>query len=340
MITLRLFVFIGLIAGLIFSVQPTAAATYPLILQGKVTMVDGTPPPFTVGIERVCSDSQGSAPGPITNKKGEYTWRMEVDPLRTRTCSIRATHDGYVSSSVDISALDGSISTTKTLETLVISTKVANPYTITASDSGIPSKAKTAWKAGMAALDARNAPEAATQIQAAVAAAPKFAIGWHALGVVQDSLGKLPEARDAYEHAIEADPKMLAPYMTLARLQIKTKDWQGAAKTADAMIKVDKKSTYPDIYLHQAVARYALKDLDNAEVSAQDAIKLKVLRAEYALGRILEAKGDAAGAREHISKYLELDKTAPDANAIRTHLENIGKLDTSGAGPESLEVPF
>ena len=46
------------------------------------------------------------------------------------------------------------------------------------------------------------------------------------------------------------------------------------------------------------------------------------------LGRILEAKGDAAGAREHISKYLELDKNTPDAEAIRTHL----KISEAGRG--------
>ena len=49
----------------------------------------------------------------------------------------------------------------------------------------------------------------------------------------------MPEARDAYEHAIEADPKMFAAYVTLTRLCLKTKDWAGAAKAADDLIKVD-----------------------------------------------------------------------------------------------------
>jgi len=60
-------------------------------------------------------------------------------------------------------------------------------------------------------------------------------------------------------------------------------------------------------------------------------------RAEYVLGRILEAKGDAAGAREHMTKYLDMDKKAPDAELIRTHLQNVGKADAAGAEPE-LEV--
>jgi hypothetical protein len=52
------------------------------------------------------------------------------------------------------------------------------------------------------------------------------------------------------------------------------------------------------------------------------------------LGRILEAKGDAAGAREHMTKYLDMDKKAPDAELIRTHLQNVGKGDAGGAEPE------
>ena len=333
----RVFLGICLVATLVCLTQPVAAENYPLIVKGKVTMADGSPPPFTAGIERVCSDAAGSAPGPITDKKGEYLWRMDVDPLRSRACFIRATHPGYTSSTIDISALNGYTNTVTTLDTLVLSGRTSDPYSIVSNDANIPSKAGGPWKAAMKALDTSNFPEAATQMQAAVAAAPKFAIGWHALGVVQERLDKMSDARTAYEHAIEADPKMFAAYLTLTRLCLKTKDYQCAAKTSDALIKVDSKKTVPEVHLHLAVARYGLKDLDGAAASAQEAIQRKIPRAEYVLGRILEAKGNAAGAREHMTKYLDTDKNAPDAELIRVHLQNVGKTDAGGAEPE-LEI--
>src|SRR5262249_40584631 len=154
--------------------------------------------------------------GPVTDKKGEFLWRMDVDPLRTRSCFIRATHAGYSSTTIDISGLDGLTKTQTTLEPIVISGKVADPYAIISSGSSIPAKAASSWKAAMKALDNSNLPEAATQMQSAVQAAPKFAIGWHGLGVVQERLEKLTDARSDYEHAVEADPKMLAAYVTLA----------------------------------------------------------------------------------------------------------------------------
>src|SRR5215472_14479102 len=98
--------FLTLLAATAACVIPAAADTWTLILRGKVVMQDGSPPPKSVGIERLCSDSYGDAPGPPTDKKGEYLWRMEVDPLKTRTCRIRANLPGYSSSEIDISGFN------------------------------------------------------------------------------------------------------------------------------------------------------------------------------------------------------------------------------------------
>src|SRR6185312_11329726 len=152
----RVFLVICLVATMVCVIQPVAAENYPLIIKGKVTMPDGSAPPFSVGIERVCSDGQGSAPGPVTDKKGEYLWRMDVDPLRSRACFIRATHAGYTSTTIDISALNGYTNTTTTLETLIISNRAADPYGIVSSDSAVPSRASSSWKAAMKALDSSN----------------------------------------------------------------------------------------------------------------------------------------------------------------------------------------
>ena len=320
---------------------PLAADTYPVIIRGTVTMEDGSPPPFTVGIERVCSDSQGSAPGPITNKKGEWTWRVEIDPFAPRACFFRATHPGYLSTMTDASNVNlTSRSTTITLPPLVLNAAMADPGSINISDTNIPFKAKGPFDKAMKALDAPDFEEAAKQLEIVVAGSPKFAQGWHTLGIVDERLHKPAEAKAAYQHAIEADPKQLPAYVMLARVCVKQKDWQGAATAADALIKADPKRSYPEIYLHRAVARYGLKDLTGAEESAQEAIRLdpkhKKPRTEYVLGRILEAKGDANGAREHMTKYLELEPGASDVELVRAHVQGLGKPDAPEPELEAL----
>ena len=335
----RLLAVIGLTAAGLFLAHSAFADTYQVIVMGKVTMEDGTPPPFTAGLEQVCSDSQGSAPGPITNKKGEFTWRMEIDPFRTRSCWIQATHQGYVSTRQDISGINTtSHDPTFTLMPLVLSPTVPDPYVMQSNESALPSKAKAPFRAAMKAVDAGNAAEAARQFELAAEAAPKSAMVWHALGVVDDQLQKPADARKAYEHAIQVDPKMLAAYVTLTRACLKTKDWQSASQTADTLIKLDVKHVYPEIYLHKAVALYGLKDFSGAEASVREAMRLdpahKRPREEYVLGRILEAKGDEAGAREHIAKYLELEPAPVDADLVRGHLKNLGKPEAKDVEPE------
>jgi len=313
---------------------PIAADTYPVIVRGTVTMEDGSAPPFTVGIERICSDSSGSAPGPITNKKGEWTWRIDIDPFAPRACFFRATHPGYSSTNADASNVNiTSRNTTITLPPLILNAASADPGAINVSESNIPSKAKGPFDKAMKALDAPDFDEAARQLEIVVAGSPKYAQGWHTLGIVDERLHKPAEAKAAFQHAIDADPKQFPAYVMLARVCIKQKDWQCASNAADALIKADSKRSYPEIYLHRAVARYGLKDLTGAEESAQEAVRLdpkhKKPRAEYVLGRILEARGDASGAREHMTKYLELEPGGPDVDAVKAHVQGLGKPDAA-----------
>jgi cytochrome c-type biogenesis protein CcmH/NrfG len=332
-------IFLGAWLACICSLIQTAAADdYPIILHGKVVMEDGSPPPVPIAIERVCSDVYGDMPGVLTDKKGEYIWRMNIDPLEQRNCVIRATHTGYSSSEVEVSGVD-TIHTTLDLPPITIHPAAGDPYTLNFSDKGITGRAAADWKAAIKALDAQNLPEGGRRLEAVVAAAPKAAQAWHALGVVDDKLDKTAEAHAAYEHAIEADPKYLRSYVTLARLCIKTKDWNCAAKTSDALIKADPKRSYPEIYLHQAVARYELKDLNGAQESIQESIRLdpRHARAQYVLGRILEAKGDLAGAKQHMAQYLKLEPAPPDVDLVKGHIDNLGKPVANDVDPD-LEV--
>lgn len=331
-----LFVAAGL-SCLVASLSPPARAdVYPLILRGKVVMKDGSVPPKSVAIMRICSDESGSAPGPITDKKGEYIWRMDVDPMRTRVCHLEAAMAGYVSSRIDISALNGYTNTSQTLPDIVLSNKVPDPYTIVDSGKDIPGKSAGNWKAAMKAVDEGKVNDAIAQLEMAVKASPKFAQGWHALGILYQNIGKQAEAKDAWQHAVDADPKLLPAQVALSRICARTKDWQCAMSASEAEIKGDVKKTYTEVYLHEAAAQYGMKNYDAAVSSAQEALKLDATnkRAEYIIGRALEAKGDVAGAREHMTKYTVLDPNAADIEVIKKHIEYLGTPEAATVDPD------
>jgi tetratricopeptide (TPR) repeat protein len=337
----RLFVSVCVISSVPSLTPPAAADSYQMILKGKVVMRDGSPLPSRAGIQRRCSDVQGSAPGPLTNKKGEYLWRIDVDDRLTRTCTLEAAIDGYESTRVDVSNLSARVKDVKELPDLVLTKSGGDPRVIRNSAEDVPRQAQGEWKAAMKAGDASNFPELAARLKAVVAAAPKFARGWHTLGIAYDILQMPADARDAYTHAIQADPKMLVSYVTLSRADVLMKDWQGAETAAGEAIKLDSKRAFPETWLHQAVARYELKDYAGAEASVKEALGhggKETSRAEFVLGRILDAKGDYAGAREHIGKFLAEHPQTPDADLIKGYLEVIGKPEAAGINPD-LELP-
>jgi Flp pilus assembly protein TadD len=337
----RIFTAIWLIASLSAIVTPLSATSYEVIVRGKVTMQDGSPPPAGVEIQRECSDGNGSTPGPRADKKGEYIWRLANDTTYTRTCRIEASLSGYSSTSVDISGLMGFVSKTVDLPPIVLSIR-GDPRVINSTDTDVPGAARAAWKLAMKAVESSNSAEVAKQLRLVVAAAPKFARGWHTLGITYENDEMVAEAKDAYMRATGADPRMLVSWVTLSRVDVLAKDWQGAVSAADTAIKLDQKHMYPEVYLHQAVARFEMNDLPGAESSANEALRLdpkeRKFRGEFVLGRILAAKGDAAGARTHVAKYLALNPSPPDIELIKGYLDVIGKPEADALKPD-LELP-
>jgi predicted Zn-dependent protease len=304
-----------------------------IIMEGNVVMPDGTPPPKSVGIERICSDRNGDAPGPTTDKKGHYTWTQKLSPDVQRSCYMRATLTGFASSRFelgDMKLADFTAGTNQVkIPDLMLSPKdsgAANNVALV-DPSEVPGKARDAYKLASKALDADNVGEGMRQLKIVLAAAPKFADGWNNLGSVYERQRMLMDAKDAFQHAIEANPKAPAPYLRLARVANKLGDWDTAAKSEDSLLTIDKRF-YPEIYLHQAITRFEKKDLAGAEESIKTLQGMdpghKQVRAEYVLGRIALAKGDLPAAKEHIANYINLDATSPDIPKIQALLASLG----------------
>ena len=159
-----------------------------IIMEGNVVMPDGTPPPKSVGIERICSDSNGDAPGPTTDKKGHYTWTQKLSPDVQRSCFMRATMTGFISSRFDLGSMklaDFTAGTNRVqIPTLVLSPKDSGAAnTVGLVDPSEAGKARDAYKLASKALDADNVEEGMRQLKIVVAAAPKFADGWEQPGV-------------------------------------------------------------------------------------------------------------------------------------------------------------
>ena len=96
---------------------------------------------------------------------------------------------------------------------------------------------------------------------------PRSISGWSGLGFAYQSQKKTAEARDAFLHAIAADPASLLSRIQLLRLEISLRLWEPASKTAEALIRIDTAHRYPEAHLYHGIATYSLHNMDAAYAS-------------------------------------------------------------------------
>ena len=113
--------------------------------------------------------------------------------------------------------------------------------------------------------------------------------------------------------------------------------WQEAADLSDRVVRL-KPVEYPSAYYLNAMANLQTGNLEAAEKSAREAVRLdgehRNPRTSYVLGLILAQKQDFKEAAELLKVYLNALPNAPDAETVRKQLAEIEK--SARANPTSL----
>lgn len=186
-----------------------------------------------------------------------------------------------------------------------------------------PPEARAAYERGVRAYNKQKWPEAQKNLAKAVEIYPKFAVAWYSLGVCLWVEKKPGEAAGAYRHSIDADPKYPQPYVQLAAAQIDGGKWQEAADTSGQAMRVDP-AHFPEAYLYNAVAELQLLNFGAAERSAREALRIdkeqKWPKAEQILGLALANEKDYAGAKSHLTAYLDREKNPAELALGRQQL--------------------
>ncbi len=310
---------------------------YDTVFRGKVVRDDGAPVGHMVTVQRVCNGEDEPVREAATSPKtGEYFVRMDLDPfgqvyaglnMVPVTCMLEVYDKGFVSSRIDLS--EHSVINNPRLPDIVLTPATRTTSLHNQGDPPVPHAASRSWNQAVNLVMARNWAAAELPMRTVVERAPKFAAGWSALGILYSNMGKPEEARTTLERAIELDPKPLSSYMGLTTVEIGLKDWKAAEATARTLIAADKKHVYIEVNLLLGVALYQLRDFDNALTAVNDAVRLDKLhqltRGEYIQGLILEARGDLAGAAQHLKNYVQQHPHGKDVAAVNERLANLGK---------------
>lgn len=336
----------------------------PMFLSGKVIMEDGTAPPESVTIERVCNGVP--RPEGMTDSKGRFSFELgrnmgmfmdasvsspDFGPggfgntrqstggagpnmgVRERDllgCELRASLPGFRSDVVNLSGR-------RFLENPDIGTIVlrrmgnVEGLTISATSLAAPKDAKKSLDKGRESARKNKLDEAVKHYEKAVEVYPKYAAAWYELGTVHERRKDAEAARKAFTEALSADQKFISPYEGLAQIAANEANWQEVADITDRMLRLNPVD-FPRAYFFNAVAKFNLKKLDEAEESARHLIQMdpqhKFAKAEHVLGLILAQKQDYAKAATHIRNFISF---APVGTDLELAKKQLGQLEEAVA---------
>jgi tetratricopeptide (TPR) repeat protein len=303
-------------------------ATGPI--SGRVVLSDGADPEG-IAVQRVCSrtvtaavytDSSGrfSLPRGAGSSSNTDAGANGNNSSVVGGCEVRASLAGYSADPPPLGGFDGVIVLHR------IGAKLA--LTVSATTLLAPKEARKSYGKGLEAIRGNRPDEAQKDFAGAVKLYPRYAAAWLELGKVYEQRNHLSEARNAYSKSIGADAEYLYPYERLYHLDVQESKWQEAAAASAKVLRLDPYE-FSEAYYFNAVSNLNLHDLDAAERSAREAVKLEGTQAEprgnYVLGAILWHKGDLDSAAERMQAFLSSPSDGPERENARKMLAEIEK---------------
>jgi hypothetical protein len=315
-----------------------------LVISGRVTLPDGSPPAQLVMVERVCKGT--TQDGGFADSKGRFSFDLgvlnrsfmqrsvveaqsnnqvagkQINPEDLENCLVRASLSGYRSQTVALASYGAT-------QKAQLGTLVLEPFgkeeapALSASDAQAPKNARKEYEKGLDAAARANWQGAVDSFQKATSQYPKYASAWLSLGILQSGNGNAAGAAQSYTQAIAADDKFALPYIESAVLEDMASQWDRMAEHTAKVIQLYPKS-FVRAYLLNGLANLHLQHFDLAEKSAAEGLLIDTGHTspelEYVQGTALMGTKDVAGAAKHLEAYLALAPHGPSAAAAQKQL--------------------
>jgi len=333
-----------------------------IFLSGKVVLDDGTPLTEPAAIQTICkgqrrtethTDSHGSfsfefgsqlasngagigdAENPFSS-----TLPSRINQRDWRECELQAALPGFSSQAIQLSSRISGFENSDIGRLAVHRLSQVEGYTISATSALAPRAAKKAFEKGRDQEKKNKWDAARRSFEKAVRIYPKYAVAWLELGRVQLRNNEVAEARYSFGQALAADPKYVNPYQGLADLALRGQQWQDLVDTTHQLLELNPVS-FAVAWFQNAVGNYHLQNLEAAEKSARQALKLdeqhRIPKMEYLLGMILIQKHEYQDAANHMRQYLHLATNSSEADEAQKQLAEIARLSAAAKIPDTSE---
>ena len=221
-----------------------------MFLRGHVATADGTSVPHDLLVERVCSGrvnqqvyasprgdfsmQMGSMTDSFLDATGERASpfgmnnKVSLSGIPRRelaNCELRASVSGFRSSNVILAGLTAFGGAIDVGSIVVDRTTKVEGMTLSAKPYKAPKDALRAYEKGLAAEKNGKLDNAREYFEKAVQIYPTYAHAWFRLGAVLQAENQKDAARSAYTRATTIDAKFLPPYLSLASLAYEARNW-------------------------------------------------------------------------------------------------------------------
>jgi tetratricopeptide (TPR) repeat protein len=336
-----------------------STGTPNIFLSGKVVLDDGSDLTEGAAIQSICKGQKRTET--YTDRNGNFSFEFANRPsinnsigagdadsatwispgsgrLNQRNvmdCELSASLPGFTSQIIELSRVAGDQHADVGRLALHRLSQVEG-LTISATSAAAPDSARKALEKGIKQAEKNKLDDAQQSFEKAVGIYSKYAVAWFELGRVQMRKSDLAGARHSFEQALLADSKYINPYRGLAQMAAAAKQWPVVIENTDKLLALNP-INFPDAWLLNAVANFFLNNVDAAEKSARQGLKLDeehhFPKFEYLLALVLIQKHVYAEAADHIRRYIVLSPNLPDIENGKKALAQIEKLDPSLAAP-------
>lgn len=293
-------------AALLLALAAHLAAAVPAaaqrgVLRGTLTDPDGNPVPG-VQVSIVLADGGGRPLTVETNDSGQFTRAA----LRVGMYRVTMERDGWEPLQAIVNISSGSQAfieeTFRPLPEGVLSVSEAQ-------------QAEIHLQEAQTAFESDNWEGAVAGFQAFIQFQPNSAGAYFNLGASYERLEDYTSAILAYEQAVDLDPALNHALLAVAGLQGRQQMWNEALATFDRAMELVESSAMMlyNYATYAANAERADLAVEFYEKAANADPQLAV--ANFQAGVMKYQTGDAAGAVDFLSRYLDLELTGPQADA-------------------------
>jgi tetratricopeptide (TPR) repeat protein len=322
------------------------------MVRGSVVLADGGAPKELVTLYGECAGARVFAG--TADSKGAFSFNPDslAAMAKGKTCTVRAFLEGYNSEPRALTSLDAK-SDIK-LGKLVLQPLAATSKGLLSSADDQAGKAQKDFDKALDQAANGDLPSAIASLRKATFRDADYSSAWLALGMLEWRRGDRTEARNALLAAVKADGTFALPLIQLASLEAADGDWQRVLEHSQKALELNP-AAFPSAYALNAMAHVSLQQVDAAEKSAREGLKLdsghQYPELEFSLGVVLFSKNEVEEGTGHLLAYLKQAPDGPNAEAARKELSELaqpasaqeasvqaamgpdGKESPSGAGP-------